>query len=332
MNILSLFDGMSCGQIALNRAGIEYNNYYASEIDKYAIKVTQSNYPDTIQLGDIQNWKQWQINKPDLIIFGSPCQGFSFAGLGLNFNDPRSKLFFTAAEILKYYHPKWFLMENVVMKAEHIDVISALLGEIYPECIKQTELFRPGRLEPKLINSALVSAQNRERLYWTNILIKGQPEDKGILLKDIIENGYADRDKSVVLDSGYYKTSNSNPDRYERKSGRQIIYSGCGGNQEPKTAVRQSEKCQDCRNANRKELTDKANSLLASVYKGEAANGCTIINDNITWRKLTPIECERLQTVPDNYANCVSNIQRYKMLGNGWTVDIIAWILSFIII
>lgn len=193
IKVLSLFDGMSCGRIAFERANIKVASYHASEIDKYAIKVTQANYPDTTQLGSITEWKSWDIENPDIIIGGSPCQGFSFAGKGLNFDDPRSKLFFTFVEILKHYKPKYFLLENVIMKKEHNDVISGILGEIYPECVHQTELFRTGRLEPIEINSALVSAQNRRRLYWTNIPGITQPEDKGILLKDIIENEVDDK-------------------------------------------------------------------------------------------------------------------------------------------
>lgn len=353
MNVLSLFDGMSCGQIALNRAGIKYEKYYASEIDKYAIKVTQANYPDTIQLGSITEWGKWDIEKPDLIIGGSPCQGFSFAGKQLNFNDERSKLFFTFADILKHYKPKYFLLENVVMKKEYNDVISWLLGEIYSECVDQGELFRTGRLEPIQINSALVSAQNRKRLYWTNIEGIGQPKDKGILLKDIIENGYIDRDKSLNLDAGYYKTSETSAGRYERKSSRQIIYMKQlphGNNKGFNKKINKAPSITSSRYEN--------NNLVLCVQIGKVKNGGfesknrvyaiggkspslishksggwddgKISTDNKTWRKLTPIECERLQTVPDNYTNHVSNSQRYKMLGNGWTVDVIAHIFSYI--
>ena len=147
MNVLSLFDGVSCGQIALERAGIKVDNYYASEIDKHAITVTQNNYPNTIQLGDVQKWHEWELPKIDLLIGGSPCQGFSFAGKQLNFNDPRSKLFFEFVDVLKYYKPKYFLFENVKMKQEYQDVITEHLG-----------------VEPIEINSSLVSAQNRIRL------------------------------------------------------------------------------------------------------------------------------------------------------------------------
>lgn len=173
-NVLSLFDGLSCGQIALNRVGIEYGNYFASEIDKYAIQVTQTNYPNTIQLGDVTKVKASDLPKIDLLIGGSPCQGFSFAGKGLNFEDPRSKLFFEFVRLKNETQPKYFLLENVVMKKEHEKVISEFLG-----------------VEPILINSNLVSAQNRKRLYWTNIPGLKQPVDKEIGWGEIREHGVA---------------------------------------------------------------------------------------------------------------------------------------------
>lgn len=259
MNVLSLFDGMSCARIALDRANIPVTNYYASEIDKYAIKVSQANYPDIIQLGDVQDisFKEGDI---DLLIGGSPCQGFSFAGKQLNFEDPRSKLFFEYVRILKESKPKYFLLENVIMKQESQDIITEMLG-----------------VEPVMINSSLVSAQNRQRLYWTNIPEITKPEDKDLVLRDIIEDGFVDRDKSHCLDANYFKGGNLKS--YFEKHRRQLVFS----------------------------------------------------DDGFTWRKLTPIECERLQTVPDNYTAHVSNTQRYKMLGNGFTVDVIAHILKGVI-
>ena len=226
MKVLSCFDGMSCGQIAFERAGIKVDKYYASEIDKYAIQVTQANYPDTIQLGSITEWQSWNIEQPDIIIGGSPCQGFSFAGKQLNFEDERSKLFFVFVDILRHFKPKYFLLENVIMKKEYNDVISGILGEIYPECVQQTELFRTGRLEPIEINSALVSAQNRNRLYWTNIPGITQPKDKGILLKDIIENGEVERYKSLTITSSYYMQDS--PEDYLKKKRKQLIITGGG--------------------------------------------------------------------------------------------------------
>ena len=179
MNVLSLFDGMSCGQLALERAGIEYDKYYASELDKYAISVTQANYPNTIQLGDVTKWKEWDIDwrSIDLIMGGSPCQGFSFAGKQLAFNDPRSKLFFVFLDILNHVrslNPKVkFLLENVKMKKEYLNIVTKKMG-----------------VEPVLINSALVSAQNRERFYWTNIDVS-QINDRDISLIDVLEESTA---------------------------------------------------------------------------------------------------------------------------------------------
>ena len=171
-NVLSLFDGISCGRVALERAGIEYENYYASEIDKFAIKVAQDNFPDTIQLGDVKEWREWDLTDIDLIIGGSPCQGFSFAGKQLNFDDPRSKLFFDFVDILTHYQPKYFILENVVMKKEFEAVITEYMG-----------------VEPILINSSLVSAQKRKRLYWTNIPNIAMPDDREITWGDVREHG-----------------------------------------------------------------------------------------------------------------------------------------------
>jgi DNA-cytosine methyltransferase len=284
LNVLSLFDGMSCGQIALNRIGIEYDNYFASEIDKHAIKVTQTNYPNTIQLGDVTKIKGSDLPKIDLLIGGSPCQGFSFAGKGLNFEDPRSKLFFEFVRLKNETQPKYWLLENVKMKAEHQAIISELLG-----------------VQPIKINSGLVSAQNRERLYWANFGI-AQPTDKSVLLKDIIENGFIDRSKAYCIDANYWKGGNFT--QYYTKARRQLVFK------------------------------DKAQTILSTIYKENAKSMMQrkklglVVSDGDYARKLTPIECERLQTVPDNYTNCVSDTQRYKMLGNGWTVDVIAHIFG----
>jgi len=352
INVLSLFDGISCGQVALERAGINVNKYYASEIDKYAIQIAQKNYPDTIQLGDITNWESWSLPRIDLVIGGSPCQGFSFAGKQLNFEDARSKLFFKFVDILKNYKPKYFLLENVVMKKEYQNVISDLLG-----------------VEPIMINSALVSAQNRKRLYWTNILGIKQPEDKGILLKDIIETGISDRDKSFCLDSNYWKGGNLKS--YFEKHRRQLIFSKdglchignadikandsikrvysiegkaptlstCqGGHREPKIlcGAWRGRYIIDGKRQDGKMLVAGLTTQRLEVRADEKTNVLTSVQkdnnivdiENLYWRKLTPIECERLQTLPDNYTDGISNTQRYKCLGNGWTVDVVAHILK----
>lgn len=174
LKVLSLFDGMSCGQLALQRAGFEVEEYYASEIDKYAIQVTQQNFPNTVQLGDVTKVDSLDVSEIDLLIGGSPCQGFSFAGKGLNFEDPRSKLFFEFVRLFKELKPKYFLLENVKMKKESEAVITELLG-----------------VEPVEINSALVSAQNRRRLYWTNIPNVTQPEDKALFFGSVKESDAA---------------------------------------------------------------------------------------------------------------------------------------------
>jgi len=363
---------MSCGQIAFERAGIKIDKYYASEIDKYAIKVTQSNYPDTVQLGSITEWQSWNIEKPDIIIGGSPCQGFSFAGKGLNFDDPRSKLFFEFYEILKQYKPKYFLFENVIMKKESNDVISSLLGELYPECVTYPELFRTGRLEPIEINSALVSAQNRRRLYWTNIPGIEQPENKGILLKDVIENGECDRNKSLPITATYIFAGNEND--YVKKSKRQLVIK-CGAirgrNPENPTSresgldtvqmleIRDDEKTNTLTSVQKDNvlcyaenyiqydlLGKEHNSQNMRIFFKEKQSGCLNVSHSsipkiketeteILYRKLTVRECARLQTVPENIIdkmlNCgVSNSQLYKMLGNGWTVEVISHIFSYI--
>jgi DNA-cytosine methyltransferase len=247
MKVLSLFDGMSCGQIALQRAGIDVSEYMACELDKYAIKVTQANYPNTIQMGDVTK-VGGRFLKPDLLIGGSPCQGFSFAGKQLNFNDPRSKLFFEFVRILRESKPKYFLLENVRMKKEYQDVISEHLG-----------------VEPIEINSDRFVQQNRARLYWTNMRVSELPKRP-----DWKGNFYQWR-------RTYFRMN---------KNGVCPCFTANMGTGGHNVALKT------------KDLKDK----------------------------LTPIECERLQTVPDNYTNHVSNTQRYKMLGNGWTVDVIAHI------
>lgn len=299
-SVLSLFDGMSCGQIALNRVGIKYDNYFASEIDKHAIKVTQANYPNTIQLGDVTKVKGSDLPKIDLLIGGSPCQGFSFAGAGLNFEDERSKLFFEFVRLKNELNPKYFLLENVKMKQEFQDIISEQLG-----------------VKPILINSSLVSAQNRERLYWTNIPITELPTDKGILLKDIIKDGQVLKDKSQTILATLYK-ENAKSMIKRNKQGLLILK-----NIYPKKG----------QNGNVYSIFGKCKTLSAGVgIKGNgigSSNAPKIESINSDgWRKLSPIECERLQTVPDNYTDCVSDTQRYKMLGNGWTVDVIAHIFG----
>ena len=278
MNVLSLFDGMSCGQIALERAGIKVDKYYASEIDKYAIQITQKNYPNTIQLGDVTKVKN--LKNIDLLMGGSPCQGFSFAGKQLNFDDPRSALFFEFVRLLKETKPKYFLLENVRMKQEYQDVISEYLG-----------------VKPIMINSYLVSAQNRVRLYWTNIPNVKQPKDKGLVLSDILED--YDEDLKPII----------NPEKmFETQKYWQMDRNGKGY----------------------KSLQDRIRKLHypSNTLAAHSASIPNIPMEGLSYRKALPIECERLQTVPDYYTKGVSKSQRYRMLGNGWTVDVIAHILG----
>jgi DNA-cytosine methyltransferase len=284
LNVLSLFDGISCGQVALERAGIQVDTYYASEIDKYAIQIAQKNYSYTVQLGDVNNinFKDY-TGRIDLLIGGSPCQGFSKSGKGLNFDDPRSKLFFNFVEALRIIKPTYFLLENVVMKQEWKDIISEYLG-----------------VKPTKINSELVSAQSRERFYWTNIPNIEQPQDKQTYLKDI-----------VLSDVEFVK--------------KDFIHS-------PKAIEYMNRTIKDGRNhwdfGHHSDIrNDKSATVVANFFKGVPYN---VFKDWDCIRKFHPIECERLQTLPDNYTEGVSDTQRYKMIGNGWTVDVIAHIFKSI--
>lgn len=486
MNVLSLFDGMSCGMIALDRLGIKVDNYYASEIDKYAIQVSQANYPDIIQVGDITKLDLSTLPKIDLVMGGSPCQGFSFAGKQLAFDDPRSALFFEFHKAISYLQPKYFLLENVRMKKEYLDIISEYMG-----------------VEPIFINSSLVSAQSRQRYYWTNIPGIEQPEERGIVLRDILEDqvgsehyvgdnmqknykggnqlnpnyksqantihnsdkksgticagthGYANGyvgdkhkpvkqternarhlkqldDKSLCMTATMYKGAGNNgmtlvpqkldkmttkdgkaycvtatydaarpknsmdrkqrtmiplEDGQELPSGTEYIYDENNKSHKPQKIhdiprdvlkdnerqrrvyskegksptllaradspkVMKSDKPQHIgtavdvkaaayrarsvdENGKRVAWKDTKPKQMLELRKDEKSNSVTSVQkdnvltqDEVYWRKLTPLECERLQTVPDNYTNHVSNTQRYKMLGNGWTIEVIAHILQ----
>ena len=281
ITVLSLFDGMSCWRLALERAWIPVDSYYASEIDSHAIQISKKNYPDifhTSWVEDVSYYKWWlsywfaiwaetEVWDIDLLIGGSPCQWFSNAGKGLNFSDPRSKLFFEFVRILNEAKPRYFLLENVKMKKEWQNIISEYLFGI----------------QPVEIDSALVSAQRRRRLYrvwkrnedWSySQVVVNQPADKGILLKDI-------------------------------------------------TLYGENRIWQLARWFNEWWIKEGKSPTLSSHWWQHN----NFPADDRTWiRKITPVECERLQTLPDNYTAGVSNSQRYKMLGNGWTVDVIAHI------
>ena len=316
MKILSLFDGISCARVALERAGIPVEAYYASEVDKYAIQISKKNYPDIVQLGSILNiyiedFSQYRIVRNrdksgndyniygdiDLLIGGSPCQDLSIAkknrkGLW----GAKSSLFWIYVRILDEVKPKYFILENVAsMPAYDKQVITDIL-----------------KVEPIMINASLVSAQNRKRLFWTNIPNVTQPEDRGILLKDILESGEADRLKSYCIDANYAKGASWK--QYKEKGRRQLIRIGSLNSGGQGDRIYSPE--------------GKSVGLSALGGGRGAKTGLYEVNTDI--RKLTPIECERLQGLPDNYTEGISNSQRYKTLGNAFNVDVIAHILSFI--
>jgi DNA-cytosine methyltransferase len=439
MNVLSLFDGMSCGQQALQRAGFKVDNYFASEIDKYAIQVTMANFPNTKQLGSVVNVDGFSLPKIDILIGGSPCQSFSFAGKrkgmatkdeqeiltlehylelkaeGFEF-EGQSYLFWEYMRLLNETKPTYFLLENVMMGEKWEKVLSKAIG-----------------VKPIMINSALLSAQNRQRLYWTNIGLKPsglfgdlettiqQPKDKGILLKDVLESNVDEKyflsekaikyvtdqtrinkrftqDASLANKSLTHcannqtnfcgdfvivhnmmprssKSGKGGSGHLSRSDGRtycldtgstnaiEIIKGARMTGRNPENPKSRKP----CSNTEQmiEERFDEKSGTLTTVQKdnlvvfggdfrydegfrwrenkksgtlatkgggsGSDISGCALAKfDNSTIRRLTPIECERLQTVADNYTNHVSDSQRYKMLGNGWTVDVIVHILKYI--
>lgn len=357
MEIVSVFDGMSCLQQALGRAGVRFEKYYASEIDKHAIKVTQANYPNTIQLGSIVDINPDDFDRVDLFAGGSPCQSFSFAGkrkgmstkceveiltlehylelkeTGYEF-DGQSYLFWEYMRLLTAFRKKnpdiKFLLENVMMGEKWERILSRAIG-----------------VNPIEINSALVSAQNRRRLYWTNIgmvpaglfgdleSVIEQPKDLGILLKDVLE---------VEVDEKYYlseKTIAGFKDASNRmkEAGNGFKFEPTGGDKKGKTLT--------LKNGSRMDDNFIVHNMMPrSSTSGKGGTGHLSGTDGKTYcldtgstnavelkskiRKLTPTECERLQTVVDGYTNHVSDTQRYRMLGNGWTVEVIKHILSYL--
>ena len=447
MNVLSLFDGISGTQVALDRLGVKVNNYYASEIDEYAMKTTLKNYPSTIMLGDVKNWETWHLitrqnldwSSIDLVVGGFPCQAWSNAGLKKGDKDPRGMLFWTMLDIMKLVleeNPKAkFLIENVRMKNEFEEYITFHTEEAL------------GKVNKHLINSALVSAQNRKRFYWTNIDGIEQPEDQGLVLSDILMDGCVDRDKSYCIDANYHK--GGNPKSYFGKGRRQLIFNRpcelrdfdskaqChhvanatdikgnesikrvyadsgksptlttmgGGHREPKVLIipqkvrvrkyevnipklqqtlRDHKKMTILTNKNLADLLDvpvtkvehwfrtdssfaipsediwfrlkdllviKTDEFDKSIVCFEVRDGKfdmadrvysqsgkspTVVASNVakvmdqpTYRKLRPCECEALQTFPIGYTEGISNTQRYKALGNSFTVSVIQHILNY---
>ncbi|AUR97606.1 C-5 cytosine-specific DNA methylase [Vibrio phage 1.242.O._10N.261.54.B2] len=373
---LSLFDGISAGQVAMNRIGVTPTKYYAAEVDKFAIKCTQANFPNTIQLGDVTKWREWDIDwsEIDLVTGGFPCQAWSMAGKQLGDKDERGMLFWVMLDIMKhvrYHNPNAdFLIENVKMKKEFEEYITYhtenALGEVHKV----------------LINSALVSAQNRQRYYWTSKPV-GQPEDKGLILADVLESGFADRDKALTVTT---RIGGATEKRYKEKSMHQMaielrpceqkVLCGriVGRKINPETgkrddynpdlkAVQRFEPRLDERSGTlttvqkdnilcfascsgrdprvvTESKTGKANTLTANYFKGLDADSrpgvierCDVGKTyheakELSYRKLTPMECERLQTFHDGYTAMLSNTQRYKTLGNSWTVDVICHIFK----
>jgi DNA-cytosine methyltransferase len=285
MNVLSLFDGMSCGQIALNKLGIKYDNYFASEIDKYAIKITQNNYPNTIQLGDVQEIDCNQLPKIDLLIGGSPCQSFSNAGRGAGF-DGKSKLFWEYVRILNEIKPTYFLLENVKMKKEWQDIINEAVG-----------------VQPIEINSKYFVPQNRPRLYWTNILISNLPITYNHSLKDVLQEASIE----------YYLTD-------EQKSKLNLNYKWSENE-----IVRHKAGKHQQDNIYR---YDGLMACLSASHHGAAKHLTKTYLPNGEIRRLTENEVEKLQSVPIDYTKGVSSSKRYEVLGNGWTVDVIAHIFK----
>lgn len=301
LTVLSLFDGIACGRVALERAGIPVKQYIASEIEPNAIKVAMSNYPNIEQIGDVVKINTKALPKIDLLIGGSPCQGFSASGKGLNFVDPRSRLFFEYVRILKEVRPRYFLLENVKMKKEWSAIISDYLG-----------------VEPIEINSSTVSAQNRTRLYWTNIPKVTQPEDRGIKLEDILEDVEWKQPGAIRgrrLNKGVIV-------------GRRLNESGHRQDYDKTIPITQ---CLEVRRTN----TDKSNcittvdkdNVLTPLPPGRYSDA---FKEKLPFRYYTTKEYCRLQTLPDDYLDMIPESQARKALGNGWTVDVIAHILSAI--
>jgi DNA (cytosine-5)-methyltransferase 3A len=389
MNVLSLFDGMSCGQQALERTGIKVNQYFASEIDKYAIQVTMANYPNTIQLGSVVDVDGYSLPKIDIIMGGSPCQSFSFAGKrkGMSTKDEQeiltldhylrlksegyefegqSYLFWEYMRLLNEVKPTYFLLENVMMGEKWEKVLSKAIG------VNAIE-----------INSALVSAQNRRRLYWTNIGMEAagffgdlesiieQPKDREILLRDVLESevdekyflsekmlGWLDkhaekRNVDVKKLNGVQKSSTLTSSALMKGnlSTDYICHNTMPRSGDPKKGgtgplSRNDGKtyCLDTGNTNAVEVISMdyrydegfrprqngKSPTLTITNDSNSFSGKPLAQINSRIRRLTPIECERLQTVKDNYTNYVSDSQRYKMLGNGWTVEVITHIFKYI--
>ena len=291
MNVLSLFDGLSCGQLALQRAGVDVDNYYASEIDKHATLITQHHFPNTIQLGSVVGLDTSRLPKIDLLIGGSPCQSFSRSGDNTGF-DGKSGLFWEYVRILNEVKPTYFLLENVVMKKEWEKIITDAIGT-----------------EPIMIDSKFFSAQKRQRLYWTNIPLDKNIEDRNVNILDIlIPTG----DEKIIND--HLVVLDINEEGFKIKNGTKTGYlyakeGDCVNLEFPKSQNRRGRVSHG-----------KTNTL------NTACNYGVVVNGNL--RELNITEYERLQTLPDGYTSLVSLNQRKNMIGNGWTVDVISYIFQ----
>jgi DNA-cytosine methyltransferase len=311
MHILSLFDGISCAHVALERAGIPITTYHASEVDKYAIQISKKNHPDIVHVGDVQSiHRMW--GRVDLLIGGSPCQDLSIAKKDRKGLDgERSGLFWEYVRILQEVKPKYFILENVAsMPKEAKDIITTALG-----------------VEPIMINASLVSAQTRKRLFWTNIPNVTQPEDRGIVLADILETDVDEKyfiaEKTLDSIASWGKAQAG---RIRGVEGKSVTLQACGGGTGAKTGLYVVPVALRNRGEGKKPEyngTEKANAMTTVQTD-------SMVEEHGRIRKLTPVECERLQGLPDNYTEGVSNTQRYKMLGNAFNVDVVAHILSFI--
>ena len=328
-NVISLCDGVSGGQLALKRNGILYRNYFASEIDKYCVKITKKNFPNTKFIGDISSVDGTKYTDVDLLISGTPCQGFSNASAKkLNFDDPRSKLFFEFARILGEVKPIYFLLENVKMKKEWTQIISQTISDIvgYP-------------VEPYLVNSAVVSGQNRWRCYWTNLPFDNQIEDRGILFGDILVDTEEDmlrpceprqiKNQSLckhVANATDIRSNESTKRVYSPDGKCPTVTTMQGGHREPKVlcGAYRGRYNPDGSTSQRLEIRqDGKTSTLTTVQKDNV-----VTKNGMFYRKILPIESERLQTFDDNWSEGVSNSQRFKQMGNAFTVAVIEEILK----
>ena len=324
MKVLSLFDGISCARVALERAGIEVEAYYASEIDKYAIQVSSKNYPDIINIGRVEWITNDEIqvdfeNKIDLLIGGSPCQDLSIAKKDRKGLDgERSGLFWEYVRILNEVKPKYFILENVAsMPKEAKAIITEALG-----------------VEPIMINASLVSAQNRKRLFWTNIPNVTLPEDKEIFLKDILEeNIQGEYDVNACSFRGRYLVDGKRKDVFGAKTEQRLEIGGNKANTITKVYKDSMVRIGQIGKGGQGDriYSPQGKSVaLSALGGGSGAKTGLYQTEEYTVRKLTPIECERLQGLPDNYTEGISNTQRYKCCGNAFNVDVVAHILSFI--